>query len=393
MVCANIVYEKSGRPFLSPLVIKFVKGVPIAFIGANTKATPSIVTKSGIEGLKFIDEAQAINKYVKILKRWGIRTIVAVIHEGASQWSYSGPTDETKDQPTGSLIDIVNKLDDEVDVVIGGHTHGFCNALVPNENGKKILVTQAWSEGSAYSDIDLVIDRRSRNVTKMEAEIITTWADSGAGLTPDQDVAALVEQANTLVGPITEKVITTAAFDITKTQNNAGESALGNLIADAQRSITGTDFAFMNPGGIRDSMYAGDVTWGQLYTIQPFNNYLMTMELSGQQIYDLLNQQWYNQPYPRVLQISGLSYTWDKNRPQNDAIIEVRDSSGPIDKTATYSITVNSFIAEGGDNFSVLLDGTNRVTGMIDLDALIIYLESFTEPVNAAIEGRITVIE
>jgi 5'-nucleotidase len=181
-----------------------------------------------------------------------------------------------------------------------------------------------------------------------------------------------------------------AAADISRTQNSAGESALGNLIADAQRATLVADFAFMNPGGIRSDLMAGEVTWGDLQTVQPFNNILVRMNLTGQQIYDVLEQQWVNQPYTRMLQISGLTYTWDNALPEGGRIVEVRQNGALIDRAATYVVVANSYIADGGDNFTVFTQATNKEVGPVDLDALVDYVKTLTQPFTATIEGRIT---
>jgi len=153
----------------------------------------------------------------------------------------------------------------------------------------------------------------------------------------------------------------------------------------------GTDFAFMNPGGIRADLDAGPVTWGELFTIQPFGNSLVRMTLTGEQIKLLLEQQWLNQTSPRVLQISGLSYTWDNTQPNGQKVAEVLNAAGaPLDPAAAYSVTVNSFIAAGGDNFAVLVQGTDRVGGPVDLDALIDFIEVAGGTAAAVIEGRVT---
>jgi 5'-nucleotidase len=354
-VSSNVVDEKTGKPILPPFVIKQIMGVRLAFIGAVLKETPTIVTPTRVAGLKFLDEAESINHYVRWLQRHeGIRTFVVVIHQGGRQATYVGPT-----QPGGllhgeAIVDIVSRLDDDVDVVISGHAHSFTNALLKNRNGAEILVTQAFSSGTAYADIDLTIDRRTRDVVAKSAAIVTTFADAGPGLTPDPRVADLVAQAQAKVAPLVNRVIGAAAIDLLRTENPAGESALGNLIADAQRTAMGTDFAFMNPGGIRADLLAGPVTYGELFTVQPFGNSLVRMDLTGQQIYELLNQQWLNQPFPRILKTSGLTSTWDINRPVGDRIVEVRRNGTPIDRQATFSATVNSFMAAGGDNFTVL---------------------------------------
>jgi 5'-nucleotidase len=277
-----------------------------------------------------------------------------------------------------------------VDVVISGHTHAFTNALIANRNGKEILVTQAWSYSTAYADIILHISRATRGVVSKTATIVTTWADAGPGLTPDPAALALMHAAQAKTAPLTQRHIATAAADITRTQNAAGESPLGDLIADAQRQAMGADVAFMNPGGIRADIAPGNVTWGELFTVQPFNNSLVKMELTGQQIYDLLNQQFPpGKNSPRMLQVSGLTYTWDSRMPPPGRITSVRINGQSIDRGATYRVAVNSFLAEGSDKFSIFTEGKNRVTGPNDLKALCDYLQSLPQPFDAKIAGRI----
>jgi len=158
----------------------------------------------------------------------------------------------------------------------------------------------------------------------------------------------------------------------------------------------GTEIALMNPGGIRADIEAGEVTWGELFAVQPFGNDLVRMTLTGAQIIALLNQQWEGQPFARIMKPSGLTYTWRENGPGfadnrvDPASILVNGS--PLDPLASYSVTVNSFMAGGGDNFSVLIEGTERVIGPVDLDALIDYIESLPQPFSAAIEGRISTL-
>ena len=380
-VSANVVDAQTGLPVLPPYIIKQVRGMPIAFIGAVLKQTPSIVTPTGVAGLLFLDEADSINRYIPELQAQHVRAIVVLIHQGARQ--IGGVV-------SGEIANIVLRLDDEVDVVMSGHAHSFTNTLLKNQNDKEILVTQAFSAGTAYADIDVEIDRASKDIVQKSARIVTTYGDAGAGLTPDAEVAALVAQAEQTVAPLVNRVIGTAAANITRSQNSAGESALGNLIADAQRAAMGTDFAFMNPGGIRADIDSGPLTWGELFTVQPFGNSLVKMELSGQQIYDLLNQQWLNQPFPRMLQVSGLAYTWDNARPVGDRIIEVRQNGMPINRASVYTLTANSFIAAGGDNFTLFTQGVNVVGGAIDLDALIQFVGGLAQPFSAAVEGRTT---
>jgi 5'-nucleotidase len=388
-VSANVVHQDTRKPIFPPYVIKEVDGVPIAFIGAVLKATKDMVMPSHLAGLQFIDEAKAINALIPELKDKQVRSIIVLLHQGGRQTAYEGPT-RPEAKLVGPIKNILWNLDDEVDVVVSGHTHSFTNALVPNKNGKEILVTQAWAAGCAYGDIELEISRGTRDVVKKTAAIVTTWADAGPGLTPDPEAAKLMASAEQKVAPLTQRQIGVAAANLTRNRNPAGESPLGNFIADAQRKTLDTDLAFMNPGGMRTNIREGEVTWGELYAVQPFNNYLVKMELTGQQIYDLLNQQFPpTQSYPRFLAVSGLTYTWDNRRPRGDRVVEVRQDGKPLDRAAAYTVTTNSFLAEGGDRFGVFTQGTNRVTGPVDLDALCSYIQSLPQPFSARIEGRI----
>ena len=404
-VSANVVWTDSGEPVLPPYVIRKVgrSGKPgkngakaqgpgeakIAFIGAVLKETPTIVTPTGVAGVSFLDEADAINRYIPDLREQGVEAIVVLIHQGGRQTSYTGPTRDGGAIDGPAVNDIVTRLDSAVDVVVSGHAHAFSNALIENRAGHPILVAQAFSASTAFDDIELSIDPVTGDVVAKSGSIVTTWADVGPGLMPDPDVAALVALAEDTVAPLVNQVIGETESALSRTQNLAGESALGNLIADAQRSAMGTDFAFMNPGGIRADLDQGPVTWGELFTVQPFGNSLVRMNLTGAQVYAVLEQQWAGQPFPRIMQIAGLRYTWNAALPVGSRVVEVRQNGVPIDPAATYTITCNNFMAAGGDNFTVFTQGTGNVGGPVDLDALIDYIQALPQPFSAVIDGRI----
>jgi 5'-nucleotidase len=389
-LAANVVDAATGKPVLPPYVVKRVDGVPIAFIGVVLKETPTVVTPTGVAGLRFLDEADSVNSYVPELRRRGVHAIVVLIHQGGSQKSYTGVTDPAG-VATGPIVDIVKRLDDEVDLVVSGHTHSFVNAILLNRNGKAMLVTQAFSAGTAYAEIDLEIDRETRDVVKKSASIVTTWADAGPGLTPDPAAAALTLAAETKVAPLVNQLIGTATTALPSATGPSGESSLGDLIADAQRAaVPGADFAFMNPGGIRADLAAGSVTWGNLFAIQPFGNSLVALTLTGAQVRQLLEQQWQGQPFPRILQLSGLDYTWDAALPAGSRVVEIRKGGAPIDPATSYRVVVNNFMAAGGDNYTVLPSGTNPVGGAQDIDALIAWVKSLPQPFGAPAGGRIT---
>jgi 5'-nucleotidase len=392
VVCANALNEETGIPLVYPFAIKKLKktGIQVAFIGAVLKETPSMVFADNIRGLVFVDEAKAVNQQVKYLREnLGIHTFIVLLHQGDCQAYDAGATDSTKTIPDGRLKSIIVKLDDDVDVVCAAHAHCFSNALVANENGARILVTQAFSKGTAYARIDLKIDSQTKDVVSKTARIITAYGDSGPGLAPDFAAKALAQKAQNLVAPVTSRIIGKAARAINAKQNDAGESALGDLIADAQRSAMATDFCFMNPGGIRANLDSGTITWGELYTVQPFGNYCVSMSLTGQNIFDVLNRQWADSLNPKMLQISGFTYTWDLMSSKSARVIQILKNGASIDKNATYSVTVNSFLSTGGDAFDAFKNGVNKKTGPKDLDALVSYISKASLPVCATVEGRI----
>jgi 5'-nucleotidase len=377
-VAANIIVNATGKTLLPPYIIKTIRNTPIAFIGAILKDTPNIVAPAGVAGLTFIDETTAINSYIPELQAKGVKAIVAVIHQG------------------GADIDtIVAKLDGEIDVVVSGHAHINTNKLVKNAAGNDVLVTQAFSAGTAFANIDIEINPFSKDIVKKSAVITTTFGDVAPGNVPDASVAAMVAMADSIVAPKVNVVVGQAAATITRTQNPAGESALGNLIADSQRVYyPGIDFAFMNPGGIRADLNQGNVTWGGLFTVQPFGNQIVTMTLTGQQIYDVLAQQWSNPATPKMLQISGLTYSWTNNGAGlAGTITEVLKNGVAIDKSAIYTVVANNFLWGGGDGFTVFKSGLTPVVGASDIDVLVSYISGLASPFDALIENRITRIE
>ncbi|HEY1016063.1 MAG TPA: 5'-nucleotidase C-terminal domain-containing protein [Herpetosiphonaceae bacterium] len=377
-ISANVIDTRTNQPLLPSSTIINVAGARIGFIGAVLQGAPEIIVPSATANLKFLDEITTINAAAADLKAKGVRSIVVLIHQGGTQ--------DTSGKLSGPIVAIAEGLDDEIDVIVSGHTHTTINATV---DGK--LITQAASYSTAFADINLTIDRASRDIVAKKAEIVTTFHE---GMTPDPEIAKLVKEYEDKVAPQVNRVVGRTDATITAEQNAAGESALGNLIADAQRAEMATQFAFMNPGGIRAPIEAGEVTWGDLYAVQPFGNDLVKLTLTGEQVYTLLNQQWQPQSdgsvRTRFLQISGLSYSWNDANPVGQKVTEVRGPDGaPLDKAASFTATVNIFLADGGDGFTILKSGTNREVGPVDLDALIHYVEKLPQPFSARLENRI----
>ncbi|MCC3376090.1 5'-nucleotidase C-terminal domain-containing protein [Cohnella sp. REN36] len=379
-VNANVVDEKTGEPIIRPYVVKEIGGVKIGFIGVVTMATVTKVSPEGLRGVKLVDQAPVVNEAVAELKQQGVKTIVVLAHDPAT----------TKDGvTTGEAADLAKAIDPEVDVVMAGDNHALANGLV---DGK--LVVQAYSYGTAFEDVKLLIDPQTGDVVSKSATVTTTFQD---GVTPDAESQALVDkyldkhpELKLPVGTTDGTVVRTDAY------NN--EAPLGNLIADAMRSaFPGTDFAFMNPGGIRADLPTGEVKFGDLAKVQPFGNTLVKLTLTGKQIKTLLQQQWGKKadgtPDTKTLQISGLKYTAYMGLDVDKRVTSLTKSDGtPIEDNKTYTAVVNNFMAAGGDNYKVLTEATDAQVGPTDLDVFYQYIvDTFKGgAITAKVEGRIT---
>ncbi len=405
-LAANVKYAGTDNTILPAYTVKKLHGAKIGFIGMTLKDTPSIVTASGVEGLEFTDEVATANALVPVLRAQGVKAIIVLIHQGGipAKQKWTDPNGKVWDvNPNydytcgggGSLIaasspilDIAANLDPQIDMVISGHTHQPYVCDVKDPAGQSRLVTSASSFGRLFTETDLKYDRRTQDIVRASVE--------GANFPVSRDVAkdpaetSLIATYKDLVRPIASKVIGHITTDVTKTANAAGESQLGDLIADAQLADDSTVtngqvpvIAFMNPGGIRaDLSYAfspyaepaGDVTFEEAFTVQPFNNYLVSLTLTGQDIYDILTQQVTggNAASPNILQVSnGFTYQLGASGPV-DGTVELNGT--PIDKTASYRVVTNNFLQGGGDNFPGFKNGTDVYYGGLDIDAFADYL-------------------
>jgi 5'-nucleotidase len=390
-LAANVVRERTGETIFPPYVIHRVGGERIAFVGTVLEETPSVVSQSGVAGLDFRDEADTMNALMPELKRRGVETVIAVVHQGGVQEGQNASYNDCKDLQ-GPIVDIVNRTSDEVDVFLTGHTHQGYNCEV---DGRTVI--SGLSFGRLISDVDLTINRRTGETTEVRARNRVVTRD----VTPDAELQALVARYQALAAPIAARPIGEASAAITRATTPAGESALGDVIADAQLAATsspgtgGAQIAFMNPGGIRTDLDAGPVTYGEAFSVQPFGNSLVTMSLTGAQIDTLLEQQFSggNAGAPRVLQPSaGFSYTWDPNAPAGAKVdpATIRLNGTPLDPQATYRVTVNSFLAEGGDAFAILTEGTDRLGGAVDVDAFEAFFRA-NSPVAPGPQNRISI--
>jgi 5'-nucleotidase len=412
-LAANVLDEKTGRPILEPYTVWRKNGVKIGFIGVTLEDTPGVVSAEGVKGLTFKDEVETINKYATILQKQGVKSIVALIHEGgapaSSAYNYNCDAPGAGDGISGPIVDIAKNITPKVDALVTGHTHAAYVCTIPDPSGKSRMVTSAASFGRLYTDTTLTYDRWTGDIAR------TSVKSANHVVTRDvpkaTDMSDLIRKWNDLAAPIGNRAIGYISADI---PNTGTESPMGDLIADAQLAYgkeldPETDLALMNPGGVRAGLtYAakgaegdGVVTYAEGFTVQPFSNTVNLQDFTGAQLIKVLQEQvsGSNAASPKILQpSSGLTYTLDLTKTGADRIVvdSIKLNGAAIDPAATYRVATNSFLAGGGDGIPTLGQGTNDLVGTDDLAALEKYLlanSSAASPLAPPAANRITIVK
>jgi 5'-nucleotidase len=387
-LAASTVDRSTGKTIFPPYEIREFEGIPIAFIGLTLKGTADIVSPPGVAGLEFKDEAETVNALVPELNSRGVEAIVVLIHEGGY------PTGDYNECPgiSGAIVDIVRKFDRAVDVVISGHTH---QPYVCEIDGR--LVTSGDKYGTIVTAIDLKLDPTTRDVISAKADNVIVRIGA---YTKDPEQTALLEAYDKVAAPLANRRAGSVTATLSHAPKNTGESPLGDVIADAQLAATqaadagGAVIAFTNPGGIRTDLVKRDdgaISYADLFSSQPFRNQLVTVTLTGAQIRNVLEQQWHDPKLPRILQVSnGFNYTWDAAKPYGEHVAaDTLSLDGQrIDPAASYRVTVNNYLSVGGDGFTKLKEGTGRLFGVYDIDALYGYFQNHS-PIAPAAADRI----
>ncbi|MER6099337.1 bifunctional metallophosphatase/5'-nucleotidase [Streptomyces sp. NPDC001728] len=418
-LAANVTNEKTGRPVLDPYFIWEKDGVRIGFIGVTLEGTPNVVTAEGVKGLKFGDEVETINKYTKVLERKGVKSIVALVHEGgmpaSGSYNYDcdGDGDGAGEGVSGAIVDIAKNVSPQVDALVTGHTHQAYVCSIPDPAGKPRLVTSASSFGKLYTDTTLTYDRATKDIVR------TAVASANHVVTRDvpkaADVTKLIQDWQTIAAPVANRPQGFIAADINGRGSTAYEKPLGDLIADAQleglapADKGGAQLALMNPGGIRSDLVFkasgaegdGVVTYGESFTVQPFTNMMNVVDLTGANLITALKQQvsGSNLNSVKILQVSkGLTYTLDMTKTGADRVVDgtIKLNGEAIDPSKTYRVAMNEFLAGGGDGFGALATGTDKLVGASDLDVFNAYLagrSSATAPLPVPAADRITVVK
>ncbi|WP_055712964.1 bifunctional metallophosphatase/5'-nucleotidase [Streptomyces torulosus] len=411
-LAANVIENKTKKPLLKPYWVWKKNGVEIGFIGVTLEDTPGVVSAEGVKGLSFKDEVKTINKYAKELERQGVKSVVALIHEGgapaSTSYNYDCDSPGAGDGISGPIVDIAKNITPKVDALVTGHTHAAYACTIKDPSGKPRMVTSAASFGRLYTDTTLTYDRVtgdiSRTAVKSANHVVTRDVAKAA------DMTDLINRWNTLAAPIGNRPIGYISADIPSTGT---ESPMGDLIADAQLAAgkkldPETDLALMNPGGVRAPLtYAakgsegdGVVTYAEGFTVQPFSNTVNLQNFTGAQLVQILKEQvsGSNAASPKILLPStGFTYTLDLTKTGADRIVvdSIKLNGAALDPAATYRVATNSFLAGGGDGITTLGQGTNDLVGGDDLAALEAYLlanSSAGNPIAPPVANRITIV-
>ncbi|MFF2387939.1 ExeM/NucH family extracellular endonuclease [Agromyces sp. NPDC058104] len=389
---ANVYDKETGKPALPEYYTETFDGVTIGFIGAVTDELPSLVSPAGIEDITVGDPTEAVNRVANQLsdgkKQNGEADIVVLlVHEGAATTDVASATD-----PESRFGEIVLGANKNVDAIVSGHTHLAYNHVI---DGRPVISSGQY--GERFSRMDIQYDRAKKTFT-MKNEIFSLMDGTTALYPNDPAVQPIVDEAVKVADQLGSVVLGEANADFGRAvasnpdgassfpENRGGESTLGNLVADVQQwalNADGTravDITFMNPGGLRADLAAGEVTYREAANVQPFANTLVTVTLTGAQVKKVLEEQWQpagaSRPFLKLGVNKELAYTYDPTAPAGSHITEILLNGEPIDPAANYLVGANSFLAAGGDNFTTLGQGTGRAdTGKIDLESMVDYFE------------------
>ncbi len=394
-LAANVVTETGETQFAASAIRRFGSGkraVDVGVIGLTLKDTPNLASPSGLVGLTFKDEAETINREVERLKRKGAEAVVVLIHQGL--YTKVNYNDKSCGGVSGDLLKVLERLDPRVDLVVSGHTHwAYVCDYAAIDPARRFVVTSAGLWGEFVTAIDLGIDPASGKVVTRAANNHPVQSESYTGsfgvvplteqvprYAPRSDIAAYVATYAAAVKSAATRVVgRISGGPAFKPALAIHETALGNLIADIQLAATrapdrgGAEIALMNNTGIRADLVPGPdgtVTFGQIYAVQPFANTLVTKSFTGRQLKALLEQQFDGQSFDQAFSPSaGFSFGFDLSRPLGSRVFDAALNGAPIEDARTYRVTMNSFLAGGGDSFTIFRDGGNALNGAVDLEA------------------------
>ncbi len=389
------------RLLLPGYAVRELGGVRIGFIGAILRGAPGVILPESIRGLSFDSEPEAVNAAARALREQGVRTIVVLIHEGGEQAGALQPVEgrvpniNSCERMSPSFAAMVSRMSDDISVVVSGHTHSAYNCTL---DGK--LVTSASSAGRLLTDIDLRVRRSDGTVVSKTAQNVIVTRD----VPKDPAQTALLARYLPVADKIGNRIVGSIAASLTRDANNAGESSLGGVVADAfleaGRHAPGgnAEIAIWNPGGIRADLAMAPgvrpapVTYAQVFSVVPFGNELIVKSISGKVLLQMLEEQ-FGADRRRIMQVSnGFTYSYDPSRPGGQRINRdsIRINGAPLDMNRNYRLATSNFLWDSGDGLNALSAGTDPLLVGVDHDLLADYFSRHS-PVTPGPRNRITI--
>lgn len=393
-LAANVVYkdghEQAGESVLPATEVREIDGVKVGFIGMTLEETPTLVSPAGVADLDFLDEVETANAHAQALQAEGVEAIVVLLHEGGyATGHYNGC-----EGISGPAVEIAENLSPAIDAMVTGHTHEPYVCMIDDPDGNPRSVTSANQYARVVTETRLSVSRITGDAMRDRVQAENSLVLQSV---PDHpEMVAAVAKWEALAEVLAGRVVGTIAEDITgdASGDRGIETPMGNVVADAilwgtsAPEAGGADISFMNIGGVRASLIvdqisndeeAGEVTYEEAYNVAPFGNLIVTIDMTGQQIKDTLEQQFVPERGRQYLALGiseGFTYTWDDNQEQGNKVSDLILNGEPMDMDATYKVSTLNFLADGGDMFSGFTEGTNRVGGPEDLANLVNYLEA-----------------
>jgi 5'-nucleotidase len=400
-LAANVVRTSLPETtLLPPAAVRTVAGVKIGFIGETLEGTDRMIAPASAQGLRFLEESSVANAAAAQLERQGVHAIVLLIHQGGYQHPANGPADPNGcENFDGSIKTVVNKLSPSIKVVISSHTHVFYNCVIGSHT-----LTSAGSFGRLFTRVNLSIDPATDTILNVSAKNEVVTRD----VPKDPAQTAILDKYRPAAARIANRPVGSITAEISRTANEIGESALGDVIADAQLAATrapergGAEIAFMNSGGVRASVTGtvnsdGErrVSYGDLYAAQPFHNQLTVLTMTGDMLRRLLEQQFRTEGNPYILQVTeDFTYSYRRQAPAGQHVVpgSIALHGRPVGPADVLRIEASDFLTTGGDGFTTFSEGTNLTGGQSDVDALVDYVRSHS-PLAPGPRNRITRVD
>ncbi|MFK5636094.1 cell wall-binding repeat-containing protein [Ornithinimicrobium sp. LYQ103] len=392
-LAANVIKKSDGQPLLPGTEVREIAGQQVGFIGMTLEETPTLVSPGGVSTVEFRDEVETANAAAAALQAQGVESIVVLLHEGGFQaGTYDGC-----EGISGPVVEIHDGLDPAIDMVVSGHTHQAYVCQLADPAGEPRMLTSAASYGRLITDTDLVISRSTGDVVRsaVDSENVLVSRD----LAPDPTMTEVLNKWSPLADQLALQVVGEASEPITGDANGDRgiETPMANLVADS--ILWGTQgedggnaqISFMNVGGVRASLDAGDITYEEAYAVAPFGNLLVTVTLTGEQIKAALEQQYIPERGRPTLALGvseGFSYTWDDSQPQGSRVSTMELNGVPLAMATGYRVSMYNFLQEGGDMFTAFTAGTDLTGGPEDLANLVNYFQTVS-PVSSPGSDRV----